>query len=92
MDLPSEAAYRFSRGVHPSQALLGALRGAKLMQQLTGGTIAQGIVDYYPAPPEPVVVDLPVAEINRLLGIELSLEEIQAILQAAEEREGKDSG
>ncbi|UCC86692.1 MAG: phenylalanine--tRNA ligase subunit beta, partial [Anaerolineales bacterium] len=58
-DLPSEAAYRFSRGVHPSQALLGALRGARLMQQVAGGTIAQGVVDYYPAPPEPVVVDLP---------------------------------
>jgi phenylalanyl-tRNA synthetase beta chain len=84
LDLPSEAAYRFSRGVHPSQALLGALRGAKLMQQVAGGTIAQGVVDYYPAPPEPVSVDLPVAEVKRLLGIDVSLEEINGILGSLE--------
>lgn len=83
-DLPSEAAYRFSRGVHPSQAPLGALRGARLMQQVAGGRIAQGMVDYYPAPPSPVVVELPVTEAKRLLGIELSVEEIQGILEALE--------
>ncbi|GAB4542084.1 MAG: phenylalanine--tRNA ligase subunit beta [Anaerolineae bacterium] len=84
LDLPSEAAYRFSRGVHPSQALLGALRGARLMQQVAGGSIAQGVVDYYPAPPEPVVVDLPIREVKRLLGIELSLEEVKGILESLE--------
>jgi phenylalanyl-tRNA synthetase beta chain len=83
-DLPSEAAYRFSRGVHPSQALLGALRGAKLMQQVAGGSIAQGIVDYYPAPPQPVVVELPVTGVNRMLGIDLTWEEIRDILQSLE--------
>ncbi len=83
-DLPSEAAYRFSRGVHPSQALLGALRGAKLMQQVAGGSIAQGVVDYYPAPPDPVVVHLPAAEAKRILGIDLSLDEIRRILEALE--------
>jgi phenylalanyl-tRNA synthetase beta chain len=84
LDLPSEAAHRFSRGVHPSQALLGALRGAKLMQQVAGGTIAQGVVDYYPAPPEPIIVDLPVSEVKRLLGIDLAVEEIQGILESLE--------
>jgi len=84
LELPSEAAYRFSRGVPPSQALLGALRGAKLMQQVAGGTVAQGVVDYYPAPPEPVIVDLPVTEVKRLLGIELSVEEIKGILESLE--------
>jgi phenylalanyl-tRNA synthetase beta chain len=84
LDLPSEAAYRFSRGVHPSQALLGALRGAKLMQQVAGGTIAQGVVDYYPAPSQPVIVDLPVTEVKRLLGINLSVEEISSILESLE--------
>lgn len=83
-DLPSEAAYRFSRGVHPSQALLGALRGAKLMQQVAGGTIAQGVVDYYPAPPETVTVDLPATEAKRLLGIDLSPEEIERLLKSLE--------
>ncbi len=83
-DLPSEAAYRFSRGVHPSQSPLAALRGARLMQQVAGGTIARGMVDYYPAPPQPVVVDLPVADVKRILGVDLSLEQITDILESLE--------
>lgn len=84
LNLKSEAAYRFSRGVHPAQAMLGALRGAKLMAEVAGGTIAPGILDYYPNPPAPVVVDLPLAEVTRLLGIELSLADIRQILQGLE--------
>jgi phenylalanyl-tRNA synthetase beta chain len=83
-DLPSEAAYRFSRGVHPAQALLGALRAARLMQEVAGGTIAQGVVDYYPAPARPVTVDLPAAEVKRILGIDLALEQIRGILESLE--------
>ncbi|GIK40207.1 MAG: phenylalanine--tRNA ligase beta subunit [Chloroflexota bacterium] len=84
LNIKSEAAYRFSRGVHPSQAMFGALRGAKLMADLTGGTIAEGVLDYYPNPPQPVVVTLHQAEVTRLLGVELSLAEIKNILESLE--------
>jgi phenylalanyl-tRNA synthetase beta chain len=84
LNIYSEAAYRFSRGVHPSLAMLGALRGAKLMAELAGGVIAQGVYDYYPNPAETVVVDLPQAEVTRLLGIELSVPDIKRILEALE--------
>ena len=84
LGIPSEAAYRFSRGVHPSQALQGARRAAKLMAELAGGAVVEGIVDYYPNPPQTVTVDLPQAEVTRLLGIELSLAEIKRILEALE--------
>jgi phenylalanyl-tRNA synthetase beta chain len=80
----SEAGDRFSRGVHPSQAMLGALRGAKLMAELAGGTISGDIVDYYPNPPETITIDLHQSEVTRLLGIELSLTEIKKILRALE--------
>jgi len=84
LNIYSEAAYRFSRGVHPAQSLVGAKRAARLMADLSGGVIAQGIHDYYPNPPEPVVVDLPQAEVTRLLGIELTVDEITAILESLE--------
>src|SRR5690606_30555002 len=45
LDLHTEAAYRFSRGVPTSLALLGAKRAAELMRRLAGGTVAQGIID-----------------------------------------------
>ena len=82
--LHSEAAYRFSRGVHPSQGWLGVQRGARLMQQLAGGVIAGDIVDYYPGPPEPIVVDLPVGEVKRILGVDLPRHEVQRILESLE--------
>ncbi len=84
LNIYSEAGYRFSRGVHPSLAMFGALRGAKLMCQLAGGTITEDMFDYYPAPSETVTVDLPQAEVTRLLGVDLSLDEIKGILESLE--------
>ena len=84
LKISSEAGFRFSRGVHPSQSLLGAKRAAELMRTLAGGTIRQGILDYYPlSAPEPVI-DLTAAEVTRLSGLELSLAEIRALLERLE--------
>ncbi|MBN1994527.1 MAG: phenylalanine--tRNA ligase subunit beta [Anaerolineae bacterium] len=83
LNIPSEAAYRFSRGVHPSLAMLGALRGAKLMADLAGAAV-KGVLDYYPNSPEAVVFDLPQAEVTRLLGIEIELAKIKHILESLE--------
>jgi phenylalanyl-tRNA synthetase beta chain len=48
----SEAAYRFSRGVHPAMAERGVRRGLELMRQWAGGTVAEGLIDNYPLPPK----------------------------------------
>ena len=50
-NLPSEASYRFSRGVHPAMAERGVRRGLELMQAWADGTVASGLVDVYPLPP-----------------------------------------
>ncbi len=65
----TEAGFRFSRGVHPAQAERGARRVAELLRVLAGGTVAKGIVDYRPMNIEPVVVDLDVAYVRRLSGL-----------------------
>ncbi len=44
-NLPSEASYRFSRGVHPSLAEEGLRRCLYWMQQWSGGQIAPDTVD-----------------------------------------------
>jgi phenylalanyl-tRNA synthetase beta chain len=80
--LPSEAAYRFSRGVHPAMAERGVRRGLLWMRQWAGGTIYQGLVDSYPLPPFDPVVDVRPADVQRWLGIELSAEQIAAVLSA----------
>ncbi|MBP6015728.1 MAG: phenylalanine--tRNA ligase subunit beta [Candidatus Promineofilum sp.] len=81
LDLHTEAGYRFSRGVHPSLALLGAKRAAELLRRLAGGTVARGIIDYYPNPPAPVIVDLDPAYARKLSGLDLSVPEMSAMLE-----------
>jgi phenylalanyl-tRNA synthetase beta chain len=77
----SEAGTRFSRGVHPSQAILGVQRGIELMRQISGGVVAQGIIDNHPAPAETVRVALTPAEIDRIMGVALSVDEAAALLR-----------
>ena len=82
--LPSEAAYRFSRDVPSELDPIGNVRGAQLMAELGGGFIASGIVEDY-ARPQPVVeVPMTATEVRRWLGIDLTLDEIDGILQRLE--------
>jgi phenylalanyl-tRNA synthetase beta chain len=80
--VPSEASYRFSRGVHPNLAEKGIVRALELMRQWTGGTVARGLVDSYPGRPAPVVVNITPAEVERQLGVRVPLDEIVRILRA----------
>ncbi len=84
LDLHTEAAYRFSRGVPPSLALLGAQRAAELLRTLAGGTVARGIVDLFPDPPKPVVIDLDPVYARKLSGLDLSAAEIAGLLRRLE--------
>jgi phenylalanyl-tRNA synthetase beta chain len=79
-NLPSEAAYRFERGVHPEIAPLGVKRCLEWMRQWTGGTVAQGLVDEYPLPQVDTAVRLTPADVERWLGVSLSSEEIAEYL------------
>jgi len=80
----TDAGTRFSRGVHPSQPALGVGRGIELMRQSSGGTVAQGLVDAYPLPPETITVELPMSEVTRLLGIPIEIETAADILTRLE--------
>ncbi len=83
-NLPSEAAYRFSRGVHPAMAERGVRRGLELMRRWSGGTIAKGLVDNYPTPPVNPTVNITPKDVQRWLGIQLSPAEIAKLLNRLE--------
>jgi phenylalanyl-tRNA synthetase beta chain len=84
MRLPSEAASRFGRGIHPAMASRGNIRSANMIQKLAGGTIDSGIVDNYANPIEVATVELTVQEVQRSLGFDISLDEITRILKSLE--------
>ncbi len=82
--MSSEAGLRFSRGVHPAMAPRGLQRCIELMRQISGGVVSQGIVDVYPLPAPTITVDLPISEVDRLLGISIPPAEIVAVLRRLE--------
>ena len=83
-NLPSEASYRFSRGVHPGLCLDGLKRCLYWMAAWSGGEIAPGIVDEYPLPPANPTVEIHESDVKRALGLEIPLAEIQAMLERLE--------
>jgi phenylalanyl-tRNA synthetase beta chain len=83
-NLPSEASFRFSRGVHPSVAEIGVKRGLQYMAAWAGGAVAPGLVDVYPLKPKDSVVELTSQDVKRLLGIDLTTKEIAALLTKLE--------
>jgi len=83
-NLPSEASFRFSRGVHPAMAERGVRRGLELMQQWADGVVAKGLVDNYPLPPAESAIEITSADVKRWLGIELTMQEIKALLEGLE--------
>ncbi len=83
-NLPSEASFRFSRGVHPAMAEGGVQLGLKYMAEWAGGAIAPDLVDAYPLPPKDAVVEITVNDVKRWLGIDLTLEETASLLSRLE--------
>jgi phenylalanyl-tRNA synthetase beta chain len=79
--MSSEAAYRFSRGVHPAMAPRGVSRGLELMRLWSGGVVSEGLVDKYPRKAKDVVVEIGPADALRWLGVPLTNKEMSAILK-----------
>lgn len=79
--LPSEAATRFGRSIPASQNVAPAYVAAQWMRELANGLVDSALADNYPAPQiEPTIV-LTLHDVKRILGIELSIAEIERILK-----------
>ena len=85
-NLPSEASFRFSRGVHPALALTGVQRGLQCMAEWSGGVVAPGLVDEYRRKPPVASISFTATDVKRLLGVELKPEAIVHLLESLEFR------
>jgi len=83
-NLPSEASYRFSRGVHPAMAERGVRRCLGLMGEWASGEIAEGLVDNYPLPPAKPQLEITAGDVQRWLGISLDPQQIADLLSRLE--------
>jgi phenylalanyl-tRNA synthetase beta chain len=84
LNLPSEASVRFSKGIHPETVRPAADRAAQHMQKHAGGSVAPGVVDAYPAPMALPIIELSMAEVRRILGMDFPIDEAERILRALE--------
>jgi phenylalanyl-tRNA synthetase beta chain len=82
--LNSEAAYRFSRGVHPAMAERGVRRGLELMKAWANGKVAPGLVDAYPLPFSNPTIEITPADVKRWLGVEISIDQMRSFLERLE--------
>ncbi len=86
LGMSSEASMRFERGVDPNGVLHAQARAVELLVKFAGGEVAEGVVDIYPQKIHPVKIELKTAEINRLIGTNLSGDEMRALLGKIEIR------
>lgn len=76
LGLRSEASARFERGVDADGAEHASALAAALIAEWAGGQVSSGVVDVYPAPAEPQVVNLRPERARALLGASFTDEQM----------------
>src|SRR5213078_1676658 len=69
LNLPSDASYRFERGVDPEMVLRASQRATELIQEIAGGTPAKEIQTAGKLPANPPDVSLTYEKCDRVVGI-----------------------
>lgn len=84
LGLRTEASGRYEKGIDPNLCEEAADRVCDLIDELGYGKVLEGSVDIYKSPEHPHVVSARVSRINKVLGTDLSREEMVAILESLE--------
>src|SRR5438067_2034220 len=80
LNLPTDASYRFERGVDPEMILRASQRATELIQEIAGGTPAREINVAGKLPPNPADVSLSYDKCDRVIGISIKPKAIDDIL------------
>src|SRR5437773_4052031 len=80
LNLPSDASYRFERGVDPEMILRASQRASELIQEIAGGTPAKEINLAGKLPPNPADVSLSYDKCDRVVGTSIKPKAIDEIL------------
>jgi phenylalanyl-tRNA synthetase beta chain len=84
LGLSTEASFRFERGIDPHGTVAALNRAARLMAEISGATIVDGLIDAHPNPVDVPVISLGVPQTNRLLGTAFSAPKMASLLQSIE--------
>jgi phenylalanyl-tRNA synthetase beta chain len=84
LNLPSEASYRFERGVDPGGTIDAMERAVTLMCEVAGGTAEKGGIDVCDGLTDPWTLSLRISKTSDLLGVPLSAEQVKELLKSIE--------
>jgi len=82
LGLSTEASYRFERGADYDAPVRAANRAARLIAQVAGGRVLQGVLDIYPQPMKREKIRLRRSRLWRIVGLEIDFAHAQRILRA----------
>jgi phenylalanyl-tRNA synthetase beta chain len=80
LNLPSDASYRFERGVDPEMVLRASQRATELIQEIAGGTPAKEINIAGKLPADPADVSLRYEKCDRVVGIGIKPKTVDELL------------
>ena len=80
LNLPSDASYRFERGVDPDMVLRASHRATELIREIAGGTPAKEIHVAGKLPANPADVSLSYEKCDRVIGVAIKPKTVDEIL------------
>lgn len=81
----TDAAFRFERGIDPEGVIRALNRAARLIAEVSGGTVCKGVIDRYPRKVEVASrIPLRIQRVNDILGTVVPAGEIVRILKSLE--------
>ena len=81
LGIRTDSSYRFERRVDPACVDWASRRAAKLIQEIAGGEIAEGVIDRNYLKKEKTKVTLRIARLNSLLGIHIEKDLVKDIME-----------
>ncbi len=82
--LRTDASGKFEKGLEPRSALEAINRACQLVEELGAGEVVGGVVDVWPEPTEDITLPFEPEKYNRLLGTDMSEEEMIGYLTPLE--------
>lgn len=81
LGMRTESSSRYEKELNPESCMLCIMRALELLQMLDAGDVVNGMIDVFPTPKPEVTLPLDAKWINDFIGINLSADEMTAILE-----------
>ncbi|MCX5848289.1 MAG: phenylalanine--tRNA ligase subunit beta [Deltaproteobacteria bacterium] len=83
LSMPTDAAFRFERGIDPEGVVKALNRAAQLIADLSGGYICKNYIDEYPQKiPSAQDIPLRLDRMRRIIGMEIGAKDVVRILRS----------